>query len=307
MRRPAAALRKESDSESELEIDTRVWRLRRGADLVQAWKRPPSKIELQELAAAARKLSKGACSYWIPAFAQPTTPVQRFALDVFHFHCRRLGWTPKRLKALGKNAGAEVWAQRRSGKERQERRGMNWHFDKDEDLLDDCELVVHPLIGTATYLSDAGAPLMVFSQPTLQMSEDGPLYHEPRLRRRQSDAFVAFPQKALHVAFSGQLLHGLAPSSAHWLGTLRSRAHRTRWPPAQQQPRAFFVFPSEAGQRNSFTSHDLTFFSPQMCSSQSEQAWTQRLPVMKNRRMTCGLKKYVDVEGLRCYGLAFGI
>eukprot|EP00913_Durusdinium_trenchii_P016704 g15702.t2 len=111
------------------------------------------------------------------------------------------------------------------------------------------------------------------------MSEDGPLYHEPRLRRRQSDAFVAFPQKALHVAFSGQLLHGLAPSSAHWLGTLRSRAHRTRWPPAQQQPRAFFVFPSEAGQRNSFTSHDLTFFSPQMCSSQSEQAWTQRLPV----------------------------
>lgn len=102
---------------------------------------------------------------------------------------------------------------------------------------------------------------MVFSQPTLQMSEDGPLYHEPRLRqkkgrtiehgltarhkkvmachgtiidsdslsflhclgrkkcilsyfilgtaafgkshrRRQSDAFVAFPQKALHVAFS---------------------------------------------------------------------------------------------------------
>ncbi|CAK8992744.1 unnamed protein product [Durusdinium trenchii] len=185
MRRPAAALRKESDSESELEIDTRVWRLRRGADLVQAWKRPPSKIELQELAAAARKLSKGACSYWIPAFAQPTTPVQRFALDVFHFHCRRLGWTPKRLKALGKNAGAEVWAQRRSGKERQ-----------DEDLLDDCELVVHPLIGTATYLSDAGAPLMVFSQPTLQMSEDGPLYHEPRLRRRQSDAFVAFPQKA---------------------------------------------------------------------------------------------------------------
>ncbi|CAK8992742.1 unnamed protein product [Durusdinium trenchii] len=218
MRRPAAALRKESDSESELEIDTRVWRLRRGADLVQAWKRPPSKIELQELAAAARKLSKGACSYWIPAFAQPTTPVQRFALDVFHFHCRRLGWTPKRLKALGKNAGAEVWAQRRSGKERQERRGMNWHFDKDEDLLDDCELVVHPLIGTATYLSDAGAPLMVFSQPTLQMSEDGPLYHEPRLRRRQSDAFVAFPQKALHVAFSGQLLHGVPGVLEHSRG-----------------------------------------------------------------------------------------
>ena len=27
---------------------------------------------------------------------------------------------------------------------------------KDEDLLDECDLVVHPLIGTATYFTDAG-------------------------------------------------------------------------------------------------------------------------------------------------------
>lgn len=39
----------------------------------------------------------------------------------FHFHCARLGWTQRRLKALGAKAGAEVWAQRRSGRERQER------------------------------------------------------------------------------------------------------------------------------------------------------------------------------------------
>eukprot|EP00913_Durusdinium_trenchii_P016703 g15702.t1 len=50
------------------------------------------------------------------------------------------------------------------------------------------------------------------------MSEDGPLYHEPRLRRRQSDAFVAFPQKALHVAFSGQLLHGVPGVLEHSRG-----------------------------------------------------------------------------------------
>eukprot|EP00435_Cladocopium_sp_Y103_P057784 s419_g20.t1 len=83
----------------------------------------------------------------------------------------------------------------------------------DEDLLDDCDLVVHPLIGTATYFTDAGAPLMIFDQPTLEMGSDGPQRDEPRLRGdKGSEIFVAFPRRNLHVAFDGQLLHGVPGS-----------------------------------------------------------------------------------------------
>ena len=32
---------------------------------------------------------------------------------------------------------------------------------QDEDLLDDYDLVVHPLLGTATYLTDAGQESMM--------------------------------------------------------------------------------------------------------------------------------------------------
>eukprot|EP00435_Cladocopium_sp_Y103_P053992 s419_g17.t1 len=125
------AVEESMDSESDLEIDARVWHLRRSKTLVQAWNGPPSKLRHKDrcgsllflhgsqwteidLYAAARALSKGSCSYWIPAFAKPSSVLQRFALDVFHFHSRRLGWSLKRLKALGDAAGAELWAQRRS-------------------------------------------------------------------------------------------------------------------------------------------------------------------------------------------------
>ena len=54
----------------------------------------------------------------MPGFSKPRDALQRFVLDVFHAHTRRLGWTRPALLAAG--AGAEVWAQRRSGKESQE-------------------------------------------------------------------------------------------------------------------------------------------------------------------------------------------
>ncbi|CAJ1395661.1 unnamed protein product [Effrenium voratum] len=211
MKRPPA----DEDTESEVELDCRVWRLprklRTGKALppLQAWEAPPglpSSRQLTALAAAARKLAQGGRSFWISARAKPQSAVQRFALDVFHFHLARLQLSGDQKAGI---AGAEVWAQRRSARESKERRGMNWHFDKDEDLLDECGLCVHPLVGTATYLTDAGAPLTVLTQPTLRVDRgSGPDPDQPQLRR-SSSALVAYPRKGLHVAFSGQLLHGV--------------------------------------------------------------------------------------------------
>eukprot|EP00439_Symbiodinium_sp_Y106_P054398 s3439_g7.t1 len=150
-------------------------------------------------------------SYWLPATAQPTSLLQRFALRVFQFHSKRLGFTTKTVKRLAGCAGAEFWVQRRGAEVKQARRGMNWHFDKDEDLLDDVGLCVHPLVATATYLTDQGAPLVILSAPTLRRQEDGAPDADAPPPSPGSDAaaFVAFPARGLHVAFGGDLLHGV--------------------------------------------------------------------------------------------------
>lgn len=135
-------------------------------------------------------------------------------MEVFWFHVKRLGWTAKGIASLGHAAGAEVWVQRRVVSQAKEQRGVNWHYDKDEDLLDQYGLFVHPLVATATYLTAKGAPLVVLSSPLLSTAQDG----EPRpdtpsvgAARSEKDAFIAFPTPGLHVAFRGNLLHGAPP------------------------------------------------------------------------------------------------
>lgn len=214
---------------SELEIDYKVWSLRRRISCngytktmppMQAWQTPPGALTFgprweAKIAAAARRLARcgGASpkSYWLPATAQPTSLLQRFALRVFQFHSKRLGFTTKTVKRLAGCAGAEFWVQRRGAEVKQARRGMNWHFDKDEDLLDDVGLCVHPLVATATYLTDQGAPLVILSAPTLRRQEDGAPDADAPPPSPGSDAaaFVAFPARGLHVAFGGDLLHGV--------------------------------------------------------------------------------------------------
>ncbi|CAE7256414.1 CPK1, partial [Symbiodinium pilosum] len=103
------------------------------------------------------------------------------------------------------------WVQRRSADVKKARRGMNWHFDKDEDLLDDVGLCVHPCVATATYLTDRGAPLVVLSAPKLPRGQDGApdADAQPASPPHNAAAYVAFPARGLHVAFGGDLLHGV--------------------------------------------------------------------------------------------------
>lgn len=149
-------------------------------------------------------------SFWVPASrSNPQTLLEEFALGVFWFHATRLGWSRKSVARLGRAAGAEYWVQRRIARQPKAERGVNWHFDKDEDLLDDAGLTVHPLVGTVTYLSSAGAPLVVLTKPTLTVGA-----HEADLKpigRSAGAAYVIQPRSGRHVAFRGCFMHGCPP------------------------------------------------------------------------------------------------
>ncbi|CAE7947345.1 unnamed protein product [Symbiodinium sp. KB8] len=142
-------------------------------------------------------------SFWMGAFEEANTLLDRYAQQVFWLHATRLGHTDASVRACGRTAGAEYWVQRRGPEQPLHERGMDWHFDKDEDLLDQKDVVVMPTVGTVTYLSSVGAPLVVLSQPML----DGRGFLLP-FSASQVTMFLTRPVFGRHVAFDGQLLHG---------------------------------------------------------------------------------------------------
>eukprot|EP00435_Cladocopium_sp_Y103_P037690 s863_g10.t1 len=138
-------------------------------------------------------------SFWVGAREQARTVLDRFALQVFWFHTSRLSISDAVAKFP--NAGAEFWVQRRGPEQAASERGMDWHFDKDEDLLDQEDLAVMPCVGTVTYFSSQGAPLVVLSEPRL----NGPL---ALTVDDEVTAYAVQPICGRHVAFDGSLLHG---------------------------------------------------------------------------------------------------
>ncbi|CAJ1339312.1 unnamed protein product [Effrenium voratum] len=147
-------------------------------------------VAIQRLA---RPHPKSACR--MPC-REASTLLDRFAHQVFWFHARRL-----ELSSVPPGSGAELWVQRRGPEQPPGERGMDWHFDKDEDLLDREDVLVMPKLSTVTYLSSTGAPLLVLSQPVLKEGELQPI-------EGQVTAFLTRPVSGRHVAFDGRLLHG---------------------------------------------------------------------------------------------------
>ena len=77
-----------------------------------------------------------------------------------------------------------------------EEKGLGLHFDKDERAHAERDEWHHPMLATATYLTDGGAPLVVFNTSS---DGEGPV----------SRGCLVAPRKARHVAFLGNLLHGV--------------------------------------------------------------------------------------------------
>mmetsp|Transcript_27845 Transcript_27845/g.83192 ORF Transcript_27845/g.83192 Transcript_27845/m.83192 type:complete len:357 (+) Transcript_27845:64-1134(+) len=195
-------------SESETELDCRCWSVQPRMAPLCACEKAVRPGRQAVLAAAARGMFSrvGNTTYWVGAGDEPRTLLEQFALQVFWHHLTRLGWSREAVLRLGKAAGAEYWVQKRSPKQPLGRRSINWHYDKDEALVEDYGIMIHPLVATATYLCRGGAPLVVLTKPTLDTGPDGASVAP--LEGCAADAFVVFPAPGRHAAFRGKLLHG---------------------------------------------------------------------------------------------------
>lgn len=127
-------------------------------------------------------------TFWLPAGCKPTSSLEKIAASIFDFHSKNL-WCDKdraddrslnvdlpavgveevipqrgikrRRVGRGGGDGAEWWIQiRREGEHAD--LGMPFHWDKDEQLLERHGALVCPAVSTVTYLSDYGAPTVVF-------------------------------------------------------------------------------------------------------------------------------------------------
>ena len=137
-------------------------------------------------------------SSWLPRGAAPRSPLEALAYGVLRAH------TPDETP-VDAVAGAEYWVQIRGGngdacgiriKQSSNEKGLGLHFDKDERAHAERGEWRHPLLATATYLGDSGAPLVVFDT-----ASEG----SGRVRR----GWLVAPRMARHVAFLGNRLHGV--------------------------------------------------------------------------------------------------
>mgnify|MGYP004260171347 CR=1 FL=1 len=139
-------------------------------------------------------------SSWLPRGATPRSQLEALALGVLRAHVP--DETPRDAVA-----GAEYWVQIRQRRDG----GLGFHFDKDERAHAERGEWRHPLLATATYLGEAGAPLVVFDT-----ASEG----SGRVRR----GWLVAPRMARHVAFLGDRLHGV-PAELAPENLLESRIH----------------------------------------------------------------------------------
>jgi len=116
---------------------------------------------------------------------------------------RLRGLIPDDMLKENKSAirGAEWWVQIRGNDE-----GISFHYDKDEGLASLQGVMKHPAVSTVTYLSDVGAPTLIFEMITIDGNQE-----EPEI---PDAGFLSYPKANRHVMFSGALQHGVLGSAA---------------------------------------------------------------------------------------------
>lgn len=176
---------------------------------------PPSLLEAVAAAApAVRVESIGDAfkfgkhnTWWFPLYssdgslAQPRSAIEAAVITLFQLDFG---------DALTPVIGAEWWFQEQKGPAE----GIGFHYDKDEAFASEHMTMRFPEVSTVTYLSEAGAPTLVFNQTTPDGNEEVPPL--PR------DAWVVHPRQNRHLVFRGNLHHGTAPDlSLHTEGAPR--------------------------------------------------------------------------------------
>mmetsp|Transcript_24653 Transcript_24653/g.37461 ORF Transcript_24653/g.37461 Transcript_24653/m.37461 type:complete len:326 (+) Transcript_24653:239-1216(+) len=142
-------------------------------------------------------------SFWVPYSSKPRCLLEATALQIGKFHLQDFEFS-----------GVEFWAQYRRSND-----GLGFHFDKDEHAAREENVWKHPALATATYLSNEGAPLVVFETYSAEDTdaEEQKDHSEETGKRRNENipsnpprAWIVFPSQGRHVVFSGGLLHGVA-------------------------------------------------------------------------------------------------
>ena len=154
-------------------------------------------------------------SFWLGVDAQPRCALEHLARAVFVAHA---GTCASQFDAS--ETGAEWWVQLRKDTDRDtshtenpfnplapddrnDPAGVSFHWDKDESLVDDYGVNVHPAISTVTYVTNAGAPTLVCEKTAPVMYEDADGF-----RGVVRKAVLSHPETGKHLSFDGRMLHG---------------------------------------------------------------------------------------------------
>jgi hypothetical protein len=79
------------------------------------------------------------------------------------------------------------------------------HFDADYELEEQTtNILLHPRVGTVTYLSDYGAPTAIFNLKSPPMDD----IERKSLEKKIDKAWLSHPELGKHTVFDGRLLHG---------------------------------------------------------------------------------------------------
>ncbi|CAE8617271.1 unnamed protein product [Polarella glacialis] len=171
----------------------------------------PIEAEARALWAAAGGSRRTARSFWLGVDEVPRCGLEELALAIVQFHFPTAA-------ARRQIIGAEFWVQLRSKSGSRKKRGLELHFDKDEIAFKTWGIWSHPELASVTYLTDGGAPLVVFATASTEGQEGASEEEqgERPSRTTQADSmagpsrsWVCFPRAARHATFDGRFLHGI--------------------------------------------------------------------------------------------------
>eukprot|EP00751_Fragilariopsis_kerguelensis_P051568 CAMPEP_0171053844 /NCGR_PEP_ID=MMETSP0736-20130129/54739_1 /TAXON_ID=186038 /ORGANISM="Fragilariopsis kerguelensis, Strain L26-C5" /LENGTH=511 /DNA_ID=CAMNT_0011507887 /DNA_START=141 /DNA_END=1677 /DNA_ORIENTATION=- len=108
------------------------------------------------------------------------------------------------LETKGGNVITKAWnGNENEGEEEEDEVGL--HFDADYELEEQTgNIMLHPRLSTVTYLSDYGAPTLVFDQKSPPMDD----MKKETLEKGISKAWLSHPKMGKHTVFDGRFLHG---------------------------------------------------------------------------------------------------
>lgn len=159
-------------------------------------------------------------TYFCPAVLRPRCALEALALSIFRQHTQHL----EKGVMIENQSGAEWWTLVLDDHDDKETAGpkedddsddeddgdeVGLHFDADYGLEDQApNLLLHPRVATVTYLSNCGAPTVVFekrSPPPYDVEKE-------ELNGDLQRAWLSHPRVGKHLAFDGRFLHG-APAT----------------------------------------------------------------------------------------------